>query len=180
MVRSPWRRRTHKRYISSVSASGCPTQPYFPSVFWTPFFQQSTQRWYEYRRLPRATIVTAGFIVNQPTPSVSNSCSVSTSPSLLRFCSTSELFPRRPRSSHMSDNLLLANSCSVSTSPSLPPKLASVCFLGLPRFLFTAVLFPRLCSAVTLGKSTFDIVCDQGRAFISTLFERMLVLGEAA
>ena len=75
-------------------------------------------------------IVTAGFIVNQPTPSVSNSCSVSTSPSLRRFCSTSELFPRRPRSSHISDNLLLVNSGSVSTSPLLPPKLASVCFLG--------------------------------------------------
>ena len=64
-------------------------------MFWTPFFQQSTQRWYEYRCIPRATIVTAGFIINQPTPSVSNSCSVSTCPSLLHFCSMSELFPRR-------------------------------------------------------------------------------------
>ena len=152
-------------------------------MFWTPFFQQSTQRWYEYRRLTRATIVTAGFIVNHPTPSVSNSCSVSTSPSLHRFCSTSELFPRRPRSSHISDNLLLVNSGSVSTSPSLPPELASVCFLGLPRFLFTTASFPRLCSAVTLDKPTFgcfDIVCDQGRASTTTLFERMMVLGEAA
>ena len=119
-------------------------------MFWTPCFQQSTQRWNEYRRLPRATIVTAGFIVNQPTPSFSNSFSVSTYPSLLRFCSKSELFPRRPGSSLISDHLLLVNSCSVSTSPSLPPKLSSVCFLGLPRFLFTTTLFSEtvLCNHV--------------------------------
>ena len=140
-------------------------------------------------------------MVNQPTHFVSNCWSVSTSPSLIRFRSTSELFSR-PCSAHMSGNSsLLPKFASVSFlglprflftvilselfprplhtsgNSALLSKLASVCFLGLPRFPFTAVLFPRLCSAVTIGNSTFgcfDIVCDQGRPLTSTLFERMM------
>ena len=80
----------------------------------------------------------------------------------------SELFPK-PCSARMSGN------------SSLLPK--SVCFLGLPGFLFTAVLFPRPCSAVTIGNSTFgcfDRVYDQGRPLTSTLFERMLTIGESS
>ena len=92
------------------------------------------------------------FMVNQPTPFVSNCWSVSTSPSLIRFRSTSELFPR-PCSAHMSGN------------SSLLPKLASVCFLGLPRFLFTVVLselFPIPRSAHMSGNSLLAYVCSLG------------------
>ena len=80
----------------------------------------------------------------------------------------SELFPK-PCSARMSGD------------SSLLPK--SVCFLGLSGFLYTAVLFPRPCSAVTIGNSTFgcfDIVYDQGRPLTSTLFERMLTIGESS
>ena len=148
-------------------------------------------------------------MVNQPIPFVRNCWSVSTSPSLIRFGYTSELF-QRPCSAHMSGNSsllpkldyvcflglprfifavvlseLFPRPCTahMSGNSALLPKLASVCFLGLPRFLFTAVLFPRLCSAVTIGNSTygcFDIVCDQGRPLTSTLFERMMTIGEYA
>ena len=64
------------------------------------------------------------------------------------------------------------------------PVEARLClFLGSAPLLFTAVLFLRLCSAVTLGNSTFgcfDIVCDEGRPLTSTLFERMTTIGESA
>ena len=134
---------------------------------------------------------------------------ISTSASLVRFRSTSELFPI-PCSAHMSGN------------SSLVSKLAPVCLLGLPRFRFWSYFqnfsrdhdlptcqatlrscrssllfvswvcpvfslrlyfFPRLCSAVTIDNSTFgcfDIVCDQGRHLTSTLFERMVKICESA
>ena len=83
-------------------------------------------------------------MVNQPTHFVSNWWSVSTSASLVSFRSTSELFPR-PCSAHMSGN------------SSLLSKLSSVCFLSLPRFLFTVVLsylFSRPYSAHVSGNSS--------------------------
>ena len=109
-------------------------------------------------------------MVNQPTPFVSNCWSVSTSPSRILFRSKSELFPR-PCYAHMSGN------------SSLLPKLDSVCFLGLPRFLFTVVrseLFPRPCTAHMSGNSALlpklASVCFLGLPrflFTAVLFPRL-------
>ena len=99
-------------------------------------------------------------------PAEARSCLFLGSAQFSLYCSTFRTFPEIMYCTHV------RQLCA--------PVEARFClFLGLPRFLFTAVLFPGLCSAVTIGNSTFgcfDIVCDQGRPLTSTLFERMMTV----
>ena len=100
----------------------------------------------------RVTIVTAGFMVNQPPSPFCNSSRVTAFVSVIAVniglvCLphfAAELFPQ-------------LCSADMSGNSSLLPKLASVCCLGLPRFLFTVVLselFPKPCSAHMSGNSS--------------------------